>query len=85
MKLDTYYPTLGFALDAVYTELARLNAEPALDIANAASNLGHVAYEQNRRTVIPLASYKGKPTRKACAVSLYRLPSGTYELVSYIS
>lgn len=46
---------------------------------------GGIPYEQSRDAHYKLLSYKGKLTRKYLHVSIYRMPSGSYELTKYIA
>lgn len=46
---------------------------------------GGIPYEQTREAHYKLLAFKGKLTRKYLHVSIYRMPSGSYELTRYIA
>lgn len=82
---DTYFDTQSGAVEAAITKAQsrgfEVNDE---DIANSVFAQGWVGTENNRSGSIPL--YKdGVEQRKMLQISLYRMPSGKYELTSYIN
>lgn len=46
---------------------------------------GGIPYEQKKDAHYKLLAYKGRPTKKYLHVSVYRMPSGNYELTCYVS
>jgi len=46
---------------------------------------GGIGYEQHKDTHYKLLQYKGKPTKKYLHISIYRMPTGRYELTNYVS
>lgn len=84
----TYFETLSDTLDAIAARLAAAQAVP--ENPNWRESLdGHLPYETTRDKSFLLASLKGQPrTARRCngfTVSIYRMPSGRYELVFYIA
>ena len=82
--MTNYFETLS---DAVYEAERRACAKGAdfdnLDLYEAFS--GGVSYGQTVRAAIKLISYKGRASRMALTVVIYRVESGKYELTSYIN
>ena len=78
---DTQSDAVEFAKNNVENRGFEVKDE---DIANSKFGEGWVGYENTRRDTIPL--YKnGKPQLKMLQISIYRMPSGKYELTSYIN
>lgn len=46
---------------------------------------GGINYEQHKDAHYKLLQYKGKPTRKYLHVSIYRMPTGSYEVTNYVA
>lgn len=46
--------------------------------------VGGISYEQKKEHHYKIVSIKGKPTKKYLHVSIYRMPSGNYELTKYV-
>jgi hypothetical protein len=93
---QTHFPTLSEALAAVerYLEINRAVIDPVqyptddADIKGVRKPFmyGGIAYEQSKQHLYPLIQYKGKPVKnRGLFVSIYRMPSGSYELTRYIS
>ncbi len=83
---DTYFPTLGQALDSFVqqTENKRgvfASGQPQVDVASA---FGPVSYGQTVSRSFELATFKGKATKKFAHATVYRMESGNYELTSYV-
>jgi len=88
------YPTLSNALDSVEEYIAknRIQLDPnehQTDDADPTGirepyRYGGINYQQKKDANYKLLSYKGKPTRKYLHVSIYRLESGNYEVVTYV-
>jgi hypothetical protein len=82
---ETYFQTqsgaVEFAVNSAKERGFEVNDE---DIANSEFAEGWVGYENNKRGSIPL--YRGGvPQKKMLQISLYRMPSGKYELTHYIN
>lgn len=94
--INPFYPTLDQALTAVeqFIENNKIVVDPAEHEPElttdrfgirAAFKFGGISYEQSREAHYKLLSYKGKPTRKYLHVTIYRMPSGNYELTMYVN
>lgn len=83
-----YFDTLSDALRAAVGRQLLAGAvfdEQELSDWNDKWN-GGVSYGQTVTHICPVATLKGKPTRKAMTVVIYRMDkSGRYELTSYIA
>jgi hypothetical protein len=77
------YPTLSETLDAVQKELPK-NVILEKDYREEFT-YGGISYETSKTVHIPIVSINGKKTKKYFHISIYRLHSGNYELVSYVS
>jgi len=66
-----YHDTLEKAIRAATNELKAKGAE----LTNF-EFLAHIPYGQTAKADFPLASFKGKPTRKFGHISIYRMDSG---------
>jgi hypothetical protein len=82
---DTYFPTLGQALEAFATKVENGKGVFADrdSVFSSCDGMG-VPYGQTVSRDFALASLKGKATKKFAHFSLYRMESGTYELTSYV-
>lgn len=86
-----FFDTLGAALDAVREYIASTNS--ALDNENTlfdAFTFGGVGYGQTVHRAALLSIYKGKTisgrmAKRGVSLTIYRMESGTYEAVCYIS
>lgn len=77
------YSTLSETLDVCQSELPKnvvLERDFREDYA-----YGGIPYETSKEVHIPIVSINGKKTKKYFHVIIYRLHSGNYELVSYVS
>jgi hypothetical protein len=91
----SYFPTLSDALKSVeeYIIKNQIQVDPNEHPSNEADqfgvrepfNFGGIPYEKTREAHYKLAAFKGKPTKKYLHVSIYQMPSGSYELTRYIS
>ena len=93
---ESFFPTLDAALTSVeqYIEKNKAVLDPAEYPPNEADRFGvrepflfgGISYEQSRNHNYKLVQFKGKPTKnRGLYVSIYRMPSGSYELTRYIS
>lgn len=86
-----FFPTLGEALDCVREYVAEQRA--VIEDPDSFFNffaMGGVAYGQTRTHIGHLSSLKGKQitlrmAQRGISLSVYRMESGTYEAVAYIS
>jgi len=76
------HETLSDALDCAENDLEQvvLDGDFREDFA-----YGGIPYGTSKSSHTKIVSIKGKPTKKYFHVNIYRLDSGRYELVSYIS
>jgi hypothetical protein len=86
-----FFPTLGEALDAVRAYLVTSRCE-LKDAENAFSKFtfGGVPYGATVSEAMELSVFKGKPVTgrmatRALTLNVYRMESGTYEAVAYVS
>ncbi len=87
MKSKPYAETLSESLDNAFAELKDRGAVIAVDIEQHAREMfgdGGIRYNETRSANIPLVSYKGKATKKAGHITIYRMESGRYEQTNYI-
>jgi hypothetical protein len=80
--LNIYHETLGECVSEVNNRLAKKDvviADPAW-----ADSLPAVNYEQALNLDLQIVTLRGKFTKKYFHVNIYRLPSGRYELNTYI-
>ena len=89
---QNFFPTLGAALDAVREYLVQSKCEIAPDRAEDAFHpftFGGVGYGVTVSRCVPLSVYKGKPvparSARGLSVTVYRMESGTYECIAYVS
>lgn len=87
---DTYFDSLSQALDAVRNKAAKLGYEVDEETMFSNFGTGGISYETTKRANIellkdgePILGRSGKPLNRAIAVSIYRMPSGKYELTAY--
>ena len=81
---ETYYNTQSEAVDAAVQKAESMGYEVDKDDIWRYFGQGWVGYENDRKGIITL--YKnGVEQRKALNISIYRMPSGTYELTTYIN
>jgi hypothetical protein len=82
--MNAYHETLGEVIEAIERSAIELKAELVGEWRDVFEVGFSVAYEQTRYENFPLVSYKGRPTSKFFHASIYRMPSGRYELTTYI-
>lgn len=81
---ETFYNTQSEAVDAAVQKAESMGYEVDKDDIWRYFGEGWVGYENYRRGIITL--YKnGMEQRKGLVISLYRMPSGKYELTTYIN
>jgi len=90
-----FYETLSETLNAVeeFIEKNRIVVDPSEHQPNEADKYGirepymygGIGYEQHKDAHYKLLQYKGKPTKKYLHISIYRMPTGRYELTNYVS
>jgi len=81
-----YYETLSETLSAALVNLAKRKGElsDGVDFYEP-FQYGGIPYATTKSASFPLKTLKGKATRKAFSVSIYRMESGRYELTDYVS
>lgn len=79
---DIYYETLNAALDAA-VEKARVKGYEVDQDELFQFGIGGISYGQSKRYTFSLTQ-NGQPSRRVLVVSIYRMPSGRYELTSYV-
>ena len=84
VKIDNYSETLAGAVELViaHAESYRVILAPGEDIQDCGRE--PISYNQNRRFDFPVASYKGKPTKKYFHAVIARLDCGRYEVLAYV-
>ncbi len=87
---DTYFDTLSQALDSVRDKAMSLGYEVDEDSMFSNFGTGGISYETTKSANIellkngePILSKSGKPLNRAISISIYRMPSGKYELTAY--
>jgi hypothetical protein len=87
---DTYFETLSEALDAVRQKVEQLGFEVDEDAMFTQFGTGGIPYETEKSANIPLLmngepilDKRGKEANRYIRVSIYRMPSGRYELTMY--
>lgn len=78
-----YHDTLGSAIDAIETWLDNNKASMIRPDWREVTAWEHCGYEQTIQYHFSLGTYKGKPTGRYLHATVYRLPSGRYELTLY--
>ena len=87
---DTYFETLSETLDAVRQKAAQLGFEVDEQTIWTNFGTGGISYETEKSANIPLLQNgepildkRGKEANRYIRVSIYRMPSGKYELTMY--
>jgi hypothetical protein len=87
---DTYFETLSAALDAVRAKAEQLGFEVDEQSIWTSFGTGGIPYETDKSVNIPLLQNgepildkRGKEANRYLRVSIYRMPSGRYELTMY--
>jgi len=87
---DTYFETLSQTLDYVREEAEKLGYELDEESLFFHFGTGGISYETTKNAVIellkdgqPILGKSGRPLNRAMNISIYRMPSGKYELTSY--
>lgn len=87
---NDYYETLSQSLDAVRDYATKLGYELDEDVIFSKFGTGGISYETYKSANIPLLkngepilNKSGKEMNRAIHVSIYRMPSGKYELTMY--
>lgn len=87
---DTYFETLSAALDAVRAKAEQLGFEVDEQSIWTSFGTGGIPYETEKSANIPLLQNgepildkRGKEANRYIRVSIYRMPSGKYELTMY--
>ena len=87
---DTYFETLSEALDAVRQKAAQLGFEVDEQTIWTNFGTGGISYETEKSANIPLLQNgepildkRGNEANRYIRVSIYRMPSGRYELTMY--
>jgi hypothetical protein len=89
---DTYFETLSSALDHVRDEVGKMGYTLDEDDVMFKLGTGGVSYGETKSATIPLlkdgqpiVGKRGKDLNRGVHISLYRMPSGKYELTWYKS
>lgn len=87
---DTYFETLSQALDAVRNKASKMGYEANDDDIFTHFGTGGISYEKTKSANIELLKNgesimdkRGKEMNRSLSVSIYRMPSGRYELTMY--
>jgi hypothetical protein len=87
---DTYFETLSQALDAVRDKATKMGYEANDDDIFTNFGTGGISYEKTKSANIgllkngePIMDKRGKEMNRSLSVSIYRMPSGKYELTMY--
>lgn len=87
---DTYFETLSAALDAVRAKAEKLGLEANEDDIFLNFGTGGISYETTKSANIsllqngkPILDKRGREANRYLHVSIYRMPSGKYELTMY--
>jgi hypothetical protein len=88
---QNFFPTLGAALDAVreYLVASKCELTNAVEVSDF-FGYGGVGYGDTKHNAFLLSVFKGKPVTgrrapHALSVTIYRMGSGTYECIAYVS
>jgi hypothetical protein len=83
---NIYFETFGEAIDGAIGAIHARNGVLISSCYEASEVMGAepINYNQTRTFDFPIEFLKGKPTRKYYHVSIYRMPSGRYELTTYV-
>lgn len=94
-EVSDFYETLSHALESVeeFIDMNRIVVDSQEHPSNEADKYGirepymygGINYEQKKDAHYKLLQYKGKPTRKYLHVSIYRMPTGRYEVTNYVA
>jgi hypothetical protein len=79
---EIYFETLRQALDSVRKKAENMGYEVDEDRMNSEFGSGGISYETTKKATIPLKK-DGGDTKMGLRVSIYRMPSGKYELTMY--
>jgi hypothetical protein len=80
-----YYETLSETLEAALGNLAKRKGELSDGVDfHEPFQYGGIPYGTYKSASFALSALRGKPTRKAFHVSIYRMESGRYELTDYV-
>ena len=89
-KSDTYFETLSQALDAVRNKANKMGYEANDKDIFTHFGTGGINYEKTKSANIgllkngePIMDKRGKEMNRSLSVSIYRMPSGKYELTMY--
>jgi len=88
---DTYFDTLSATLDKIREKSEKLGYKINEEDMFTQFGTGGVSYDTTKRATIELLNQdgtqitnkRGKPLERYMSVSIYRMPSGTYELTIY--
>jgi hypothetical protein len=87
---DTYFETLSQAIDAVRDKATKMGYEANDDDIFTHFGTGGISYEKTKSANIgllkngePIMDKRGKEMNRSLSVSIYRMPSGKYELTMY--
>lgn len=87
MNTEIYFETLGETLTAFRAQIEKRGGgfvACVTDETIANEFAGGLKYEETRAASFALQTYKGRNTGKYASLSIYRMPSGRYELTAYI-
>lgn len=93
VKIETYFETLSDAIDACQLVLDDAQAVPVESGASCPAGdhwaeqlaCNPVNYGQTLQKNFALLTVRGRSTRRAFHVNIYRMDSGRYELNAYVS
>lgn len=87
---DIYFETLSAALDKVRSDVEKMGYELDEDGVFTSFGTGGVGYGESKSKTIgllvngePIKNSKGKVLNRSVVISIYRIPSGKYELNYY--
>lgn len=83
-KPDLYYKTLGEAIDSAVNMAESRGYEIDDHMLFTEFGTGGVGYDETKSATIPLFK-NDEPQKKALSITIYRMPSGNYELTTYIN
>lgn len=87
MNTEIYFDTLSATLEAFRAQTEKKGGKFVACVTDetiAEKFTGGVGYEQTISASFALQTYKGRNTGKYASLSIYRMPSGRYELTAYI-
>jgi hypothetical protein len=86
--VSPFYETLAQTLDAVEAFMEKnqivLDPQEHPEGVREPFQYGGIPYETTKDAHYKIVSMKGKPTRKYLHLSIYRMPTGRYELTQYV-